>query len=106
MKVIFRPQRIESYEAIQIEENMIGRILTDTEEVKQEIFKREDGKLVLKAHEIDKNDTYESVQDIDIFVEIGDVLIKTPKGYMKPVQKAIILDKQLEIAIKKINDVK
>jgi hypothetical protein len=106
MKVIFRPQRIESYEAIQIESNMIGKVLTDTETIKQEIFKREDGKLVLKAHEIDKNDTYESVQDIDIFVEIGDVLIKTPKGYMKPVQKAIILDKQLEIAIKKINEVK
>jgi len=106
MKVIFRPQRIESYEAIQIESNMIGKVLTDTETIKQEIFKREDGKLVLKAHEIDKNDTYESVQDIDIFVEIGDVLIKTPKGYMKPVQKAIILDKQLERSIKKINEVK
>ena len=49
---------------------------------------------------------YESVQDIDIFLEIGDVLIKTPKGYMKPVQKVIILDKQLERAIKKINEIK
>jgi len=106
MKVIFKPQRIESYEAIQIEENMIGRILTDTEEVKQEILKREDNKLVLRAHEIDNNDTYSSIQDIDIFVEIGDVLIKTPKGYMKPVQRAIILDKQLERAIKKVNEAK
>jgi len=106
MKVIFKPQRIESYEAIQITENMIDKVLTDTETLKQEIIKREDGKLILKAHEIDNNTTYESVQDIDIFVEIGDVLIKTPKGYMKPVQKPIIIDKQLERAINKINEVK
>lgn len=106
MKVIFKPNRIESYEAIQITEDIIGRALTDTDILKQEILKREDGKLILKAHEIDNNTTYESVQDIDIFLEIGDILIKTPKGYMKPVQKAIILDKQLERAIKKINEVK
>ena len=106
MKVIFKPQRIESYEAIQITEDMIGRVLTDTETLKQKILKREDGKLVLRANEIDNNTTYESVQNIDIFLEIGDVLIKTPKGYMKPVQKPIIIDKQQERAIKKINEVK
>src|SRR5574344_1378236 len=106
MKVIFKPNRIESYEAIQITEDMIGRVLTETDILKQEILKREDGKLVLKAHEIDNNTTYESVQNIDIFLESGDVLIKTPKGYMKPVQKPIILDKQQERAIKKINEIK
>ena len=106
MKVIFKPNRIESYEAIQIEENMIGRVLTDTDILKQQILKREDDKLILRANEIDNNTTYESVQDIDIFLEIGDVLIKTPKGYMKPVQKPIIIDKQQERAIKKINEVK
>lgn len=106
MKVIFKPNRIESYEAIQIEENMIGRVLTDMPTLKQEIIKREDGKLILKAHEIDNNITYESIQDIEIFVEIGDVLVKTPKGYMKPVQKPIIIDKQLEKAIERINEVK
>ena len=106
MKVIFKPQRIESYEAIQITEDMIGRVLTDTDILKQQILKREDGKLVLRANEIDNNTTYESVQNIDIFLEIGDVLIKTPKGYMKPVQKPIIIDKQQERAIKKINEVK
>ena len=106
MKVIFKPNRIESYEAIQITEDMIGRVITDTETLKQEILKKEDDKLVLRANEIDKNTTYESVQDIDIFIEIDDVLIKTPKGYMKPVQKPIIVDKQLERAINKINEVK
>ena len=30
MKVIFKPQRIESYEAIQVTEDMIGKVLTDT----------------------------------------------------------------------------
>ena len=106
MKVIFKPQRIESYEAIQITEDMIGRVLTDTDILKEQILKREDGKLVLRANEIDNNTTYESVQNIDIFLEIGDVLIKTPKGYMKPVQKPIIIHKQQERAIKKINEVK
>ena len=106
MKVIFKPQRIESYEAIQITEDMIGRVLTDTDILKQQILKREDGKLVLRANEIDNNTTYESVQNIDIFLEIGDVLIKTPKGYMKPVQKPIIIDKQLERTINRINEVK
>src|SRR5574344_1533387 len=106
MKVIFKPNRIESYEAIQITEDMIGRVLTDTDILKQEILKREDGKLVLRANEIDNNTTYESIQNIDIFLEIGDVLIKTPKGYMKPVNKVYEVDKQLERAIKKINDVK
>lgn len=106
MKVIFKPNRIESYEAIQITEDMIGRVLTDTDILKQEILKREDGKLVLRANEIDNNTTYESIQNIDIFLEIGDVLIKTPKGYMKPVNKVYEVDKQLERAIKKINEVK
>ncbi|MDD4298971.1 MAG: hypothetical protein PHS98_05030 [Bacilli bacterium] len=106
MKVIFKPNRIESYEAIQITEDMIGKVLTDTDILKQKILKREDGKLILRANEIDKNTTYESIQDIDIFLEIGDILIKTPKGYMKPVQKPIIIDKQQERAIKKINEVK
>ena len=106
MKVIFKPQRIESYEAIQVTEDMIGKVLTDTETLKQQILKREDGKLVLRANEIDNNTTYESVQNIDIFLEIGDVLIKTPKGYMKPVQKPIIIDKQLERTINRINEVK
>ena len=106
MKVIFKPQRIESYEAIQITEDMVGRVLTDTPIMKQQILKREDGKLVLRANEIDNNRTYESVQNIDIFLEIGDVLIKTPKGYVKPVQKPIIIDKQQERDIKKINEVK
>ena len=106
MKVIFKPQRIESYEAIQITEDMIGRVLTDTDILKQQILKREDGKLVLRANEIDNNTTYEGVQNIDIFLEIGDVLIKTPKGYMKPVQKPIIIDKQLERTINRINEVK
>lgn len=106
MKVIFKPQRIESYEAIQITEDMIGKVLTDTPIMKQQILKREDDKLILRANEIDNNTTYESVQDIDIFLEIGDVLIKTPKGYMKPVNKVYEVDKQLERAIKKINEVK
>ena len=106
MKVIFKPQRIESYEAIQITEDMVGRVLTDTPIMKQQILKREDGKLVLRANEIDNNTTYESVQNIDIYLEIGDVLIKTPKGYVKPVQKPIIIDKQQERDIKKINEVK
>ena len=105
MKVIFKPQRIESYEAIQITEDMIGRVLTDTDILKQQILKREDGKLVLRANEIDNNTTYESVQNIDIFLEIGDVLIKTPKGYMKPVNKVYEVDKQLERAIERVNKV-
>jgi hypothetical protein len=105
MKVIFKPQRIESYEAIQVTKDMIGKVLTDTPITKQEIV-FEDKQLILRAHEIDNNDTYSSVQDIDIFLNEGDYLIKTPKGYMKPVNKVYEVDKQLERAIKHINEIK
>lgn len=105
MKVIFKPNRIESYEAIQVTEDMVGRVLTDTPIMKQQILKREDGKLILRANEIDNNTTYESIQNIDIFLEIGDVLIKTPKGYMKPVYTVFEVDTKLEKAIERVNKV-
>lgn len=105
MKVIFKPQRIESYEAIQIEENMIDRILTDTPILKQEILKEND-EIILRAHEIDNNNTYKSTQDIDIYLKLGDYLIKTEKGYMKPVNKVYEVDKQLERAIDRVNKIK
>lgn len=106
MKVIVRPQRIETMEAIRVTSDLIGSVLTNTETLKQEIVKREDGKIILKAHEVDNNTTYESIQDIEIFLEVGDYLIKTPKGYMKPVNKVYEVDTSLERAINKINKIK
>jgi len=109
MRVMLRenkPQFINTMEAVIVTENMIGKALIDKDELKQEIVKREDGKIVLRAHEIENHDAYESVQDIDIFVELGDILLITPKGYMKPVNRPIVVDKTLERAINKLNKVK
>ena len=104
MKVIFKPQTIQTHEAIKITEEMIGTVLTDTPILRQEIVKEND-ELILRAHEIDNNNTYKSIQDIDIYLNIGDCLIKTEKGYMKPVNKVYEVDKQLERAIDKINKI-
>jgi hypothetical protein len=105
MKVMFKPNRIESYDAIQVTKDMIGKVITDTPITKQEIV-FEDNQLILRAHEIDNNDMYKSTQDIDVYINEGDYLIKSPKGYMKPVNKVYLVDKQLERAIKHINEIK
>lgn len=104
MKVIFKPTKIQTYEAIKITEDMIGTTLTDAEELKQELVMLND-KLVLKAHEIDNNKTYESITDMNIFVNVGDYLVKTDKGYTKPIYPVYELDSKLEKAIDKINKV-
>lgn len=106
MKVVMnKPQFIQIHDAEKITEEMIGKVLTDTPILKQEIVKEND-EIILRAHEIDNNNTYKSTQDIDIYLKLGDYLIKTEKGYMKPVNKVYEVDKQLERAIKKINNIK
>jgi len=107
MKVLMmKPQIGEPQEAIRITKDMIGSVLTNTETLKQEIVENEDGKLVLKAHQIENNEIFKSVEDIEIFIELNDVLIKTPKGYQKPVNKVYEVDTALERAINKINKIK
>lgn len=106
MKVVMnKPQFIQTHDAEKITEEMIGKVLTDTPILKQEIVKEND-EIILRAHEIDNNNTYKSTQDIDIYLKLGDYLIKTEKGYMKPVNKVYEVDKQLERAIKKVNEIK
>lgn len=100
-----KPQFIQIHDAEKITEEMIGKVLTDTPILKQEIVKEND-EIILRAHEIDNNNTYKSTQDIDIYLKLGDYLIKTEKGYMKPVNKVYEVDKQLERAIKKVNEIK
>ena len=100
MKVIFKPKKIDTYEAVKITEEMIGTTLTDTPTLKQELC-YVDNELVLKAHEIDSNDVYYSEQDMKIFVKVGDYLIKTDKGYTKPIYPVFELDSKLE---KVLND--
>lgn len=104
MKVIFKPTKIATYDAIKITEDMIGTTLTDTETLKQELVMLND-KLVLKAHEIDNNKTYESITDMNIFVNVGDYLIKTEKGYTKPIYPVYEVDTKLEKAIERVNKV-
>jgi ABC-type oligopeptide transport system ATPase subunit len=113
MKVILnKPQYINIQEAIKVTQDMAGKVLIDNDEIKQELIKREDGRFVLRAYEKDFNGDYESKQYIDIFMDkVNDsnknhILLKTPKGYMKPVNKVYEVDKQLERAIKHINEVK
>ena len=103
MKVIFKPKKIDIYEAVKITEEMIGTTLTDTPTLKQELVMEDE--LVLKAHEIDSNDVYYSEQDMKIFVKMGDYLIKTDKGYTKPIYPVYELDSKLEKAIDKINKI-
>ena len=104
MKIIINKPNIQTHEAIEVTEELIGRVLTDTPILKQEIVKEND-EIILRAHEIDNNNVYKSIQDIDIYLNIGDCLIKTEKGYMKPVNKVYVLDKQLERAIERINKI-
>lgn len=104
MKVIFKPTKIATYDAIKITEDMIGTTLTDTDTLKQELC-YVDNELVLKAHEIDNNKVYESITDMNIFVNVGDYLIKTDKGYNKPVYPVFEVDTKLEKAIDEINKI-
>jgi hypothetical protein len=104
MKIIINKPNIQIHEAIEVTNEMIGKVLTDTPILKQEIVKEND-EIILRAHEIDNNNVYKSIQDIDIYLNIGDCLIKTEKGYMKPVNKVYVLDKQLERAIERINKI-
>jgi len=105
MKVITKPNKIEIYDAIKVTKNMIGKVLTDTPIVKQTIVE-ENGKLMIREHNIDNTNKYNSTSDIDVFLEEGDLLVKVEKGYTKPIANFIILDKTTERAINKINKIK
>jgi hypothetical protein len=99
MKAIIKPNRIEEYEALVVNEPIL---LTHEDNITQEIV-FEDGQLILREHSIDKNERYNSTVNIDVFIKKGDLLIKTPNGYMKPLVEFIPLTKELEKAIKIIN---
>ena len=98
MKTICIQREIEVIEGIKPKEG----ILVDTPELKQEIVK-ENGKLILRSHEIEKNDNYNSVLDIDVFLNDDDILVKSGKGYTKPVAQFIEINDEEEKAIELIN---
>lgn len=104
MKVMFKPEKIQTFEAIRVNKKLIGKTITDMPIMRQKILLDNDGKLVLRAHEIDDTTLYKSVQDIDVYLEEGDYLIKTPKGYMKPVKAVVPVEKPLQNAIDKLNN--
>ena len=104
MKAIFKQRKIELLDGIKITEKDVGRILTDNKTLKQEIVK-EDGKLILRSHEIDNSEAYKSTLDIDVYLNNGDILLKNDVGYTKPVMPVIELSKKLEKSINNINEV-
>ena len=98
MKTICIQRKIEVIEGIKPKEG----ILVNTHELKQEIIK-EDGKLILRSHEIENTDKYNSILDIDVFLNDDDILIKSGKGYTKPVAQFIEINEEEEKAIELIN---
>lgn len=98
MKTICIQRKIEVIEGIKPEEG----ILVDTPELKQEIVK-EDGKLILRSHEVETTNNYNSVLDIDVFLNEDDILVKSGKGYTKPVAHFIEINEEEEKAIELIN---
>ena len=97
MKTICIQRKIEIVDGIKPEEG----VLVDTPELKQEILK-EDGKLILRSHEVENTDNYNSVLDIDVFLNDDDILVKSGKGYTKPVAKFIEINEEEETAIELI----
>ena len=98
MKTICIQRKIQVTEGIKPKEG----ILVDTPELKQEIIK-EDGKLILRSHEIENTENYNSVLDIDVFLNDDDILVKSGKGYTKPVAQFIEINEEEEKAIELIN---
>ena len=98
MKTICIQRKIEIVDGIKTEEG----VLVDTPELKQEILK-EDGKLILRSHEVENTDNYNSVLDIDVFLNDDDILVKSGKGYTKPVAKFVEINEEEEKAIELIN---
>ena len=98
MKTICVQRKIEVIEGIKPKEG----VLVDTPELKQEILK-EDGKLILRSHEIENTDNYNSVLDIDVFLNEDDILVKSGKGYTKPVAKFVEITNEEAKAIDLIN---
>ena len=98
MKALMLGKKIKMEEAIKPK---VG-LLVDTPTLKQEIVK-EDGKLILRSHELQSNNEYKSVVDIDVYLDDKDILIKIGEGYNKPVNPYIQLsDKEIK-AIETIN---
>lgn len=104
MKAIFKQNKVELLEAIKISSKDVGKILIDTDTLKQQIVK-ENGKLILRSHEIDNSEAYSSVLDIDVFLNENDILLKNEVGYTKPVRPIIELSKEQEQIAKKYNEI-
>lgn len=98
MKTICVQRKIEVIEGIKPKEG----ILVDTPELKQEIIKK-DGKLILRSHEVENTDNYNSVLDIDVFLNEDDILVKSGKGYTKPIAQFVEITDEEEKAIELIN---
>lgn len=103
MKVIFKPQEIVMHEAVEVNDSLVG-ILTDIENLKQELIKTEEG-YILKSNEKEKTEIYENTQEMNIFLKEGDFLVKTPSGYKKTVQPVYEVTEEIEKAIGVIKNV-
>jgi hypothetical protein len=99
MKVILKQKKIDTYDAYEVKGI---DTLTDTPLVKQEIVE-EDGQLILREHSIESNDVYKSEVKVDVYLNKGDLLIKSPQGYTKPTVQVIKVDGKLQKAIDLIN---
>lgn len=108
MKVIFKPKGIEVFEAIRVQDN-IGKVLIDKDGIKQEII-NEDGQLWLVENSTSEETFGETkligVVNQKISLKESDMLIKVDKGYTKPIAQFIEINKPLEKAIQKINEIK
>jgi len=101
MKVIVKPQ-IQEHEAIQILRSTIEKgelLLMDTDTVKQRVL-IEENRLILKEMSKEKNERFTSELNIDIYLQDGDYLIKTEKGYIKPIEPILEYTERLRKILK------
>ena len=102
MQIILK-QKIQAFEVLEITKELIGTVLCDTENLKQEIIEQ-DNKLIL--HEIEKaqDNEYRAVKEVWVNIELGDILLKQGLTYIKLKKETpyIVVDNEIKEAIDKL----
>lgn len=108
VKVIRKAGTLDPLEAIVIDKKILEDIkespmvLTDTKELNQKLSYHKN-KPILKEYAFQEDEMGESKVWSKVWIEEGDIIVKTKNGYIKSNVDLIILDKDLESAIETIN---
>jgi hypothetical protein len=102
MKAILKQKKIDMFDIIKVDKELIGKVLCATDELHQEILQI-DEQIILRETSREANDKYKSTTDIDVYLKEGDILVKLENGYTKPMMELIEVDTKLEKAINELN---